>query len=111
LTFHRLRTSHPRLLGAIVAALWLGTQLIEHDLGLLLLFLPVAALFAALLMGRTPGEALLTRLREARTPKRPRRHLSPSTARREDRRHISGGTLLARRLAGRAPPLAALTTA
>jgi hypothetical protein len=98
-----IRTTQARLCGAIAIALWIAAPLLEHDLGLALVFLPVAALFAVLLLGRAPGEALITRLRERRAP-RSRARARHRTNRPTERRRVSGGTLLARRLAGRAPP-------
>jgi hypothetical protein len=110
LPYTTLRNTQPRLYGAIIAALWLAAVLLGHDLGLALVFAPVALLFVPLLLGREPGEALLTRLREARrTPRR--RTRGQRGARPTERRRITGGTLLARRLAGRAPPRSALTPA
>jgi hypothetical protein len=107
---NRLHSPH-RLYGLVAAFLWLSAQFIEHDLGLVLVFLPVALLFFVLLLGRRPGEALLTRLRERWH--RPQRRVGPlvRAGNPSERRRVSGGTLLARRLAGRAPPRLFLTTA
>lgn len=82
-----------------------------HDLDVVLIFLPAAALFGALLLGKRPGETLITRLREARRPRRVLRRAFQSTGRPAERRRVAGGTLLARRLAGRAPPQSSPTTA
>ena len=98
-----IRNSHARLFGAIAIALWIAAPLIGQDLGVALVFLPVAALFAVLLLGRAPGEALLTRLRERSAPRR-RTAARPRPGCPTQRRRIAGGTLLAHRLAGRAPP-------
>jgi len=94
----------PRLLAALIALVWLLASGL-HDVGLVLVFFPAAALFIALLLGRAPGEALLTRLRERRAIPRRRARVLQGQRRPTKARRISGGTLLARRLAGRAPPL------
>lgn len=98
----------PALAFAVVA---LGIVLGVAPSGVLeivLLFLPTAALLVALLLGHHPGADLIDRLRGAR----PRRRRAPAAALlpREpaERPFASGGTLLARCLAGRAPPAARL---
>jgi hypothetical protein len=102
--------SRLRRYAVILAALWLLSSGV-HDIGLVLVFLPAAVLFAALVSGHAPGEALVTRLREMRHPPRRRVRLPTGGARRgKEARRTSGGTLLARRLAGRAPPRFTLAT-
>jgi hypothetical protein len=98
------RTARPRLCQVAVAllALWLLVSGL-HDVALVLAFLPTIALFGMLLSGRTPGEALLTRLREARRPRR-RNTAEPFPGAVRDESRTPRGTLLARKLAGRAPP-------
>jgi hypothetical protein len=107
---NRLRSSH-RQYSVVAAFLWLSAQFIEHDLGLVLVFLPVALLFVVLLLGLRPGEALLTRLRERRYKTHRRAGAPVRAGNPTERRRISGGTLLGRRLAGRGPPRSSLTPA
>lgn len=105
------RQSRFALLGSVgIGALALMLVLSGNfDVGLLLL--PTLALFALLLLGHAPGEDLITRLRE-RFSARPRRRAPERSAVRPSyRSRIAGGRLLAQRLAGRAPPLAARLTA
>jgi hypothetical protein len=91
----------------LVAAAWLaGVQLESLDTGLLLL-VPCFALAVALLLGRYPGEELLAK--HGRDPKSsPRRRRPPTRPRWSSPvRRTNGGLLMARSLAGRAPPLTA----
>ena len=72
----------------------------------LLALLPAALILVPLLLGHRPGEHALVRMIERR--RRPRRRLllgSTSTHTPPALVHISGGRLIARSLAGRAPPL------
>jgi hypothetical protein len=89
----------------LVAAAWLaGVQLESVDTGFLLLA-PCFALAVALLLGRYPGEQLLAK--QGRDPKSsPRRLRLPTRPRwSAPTRRTNGGLLMARSLAGRAPPL------
>jgi hypothetical protein len=77
-----------------------------HDLAnALALFAPCLALAVAVLAGRFPGERRLVRAMEQPTAQR--RHAVHSSVRcvcAAPRPRIGGGLLLARALAGRAPP-------
>jgi hypothetical protein len=88
----------------LVAAAWLaGVQLESLDTGFLLL-VPCFALAVALLLGRYPGEQLLAK--RWRDPKSsPRRLRLPTPRWSAPTRRTNGGLLMARSLAGRAPPL------
>lgn len=101
----RARRLAPAQFAALAAllAVTVGLQLSYSEPGLLFLG-PVLLLFAALTIGRYPGESLLLWVTaRARRPRRaprafvPRRTLQIS--------HPRGGALLALALAGRAPPL------
>ncbi len=90
---------------ALLVGVW-GAGFLAPDLHLALLYLAPALLLAtALFAGRYPGEALLERLGA-------RRAANPAGRRPVARHHLGslprvaahGGLLLARRLAGRAPP-------
>ncbi len=91
----------------VVACLWCAGV---RDLQLALLYLgPVLLLATALAANRYPGERLLLRIR-----RRPRRRPAAragdaSTPRAPTTVVARGGLLLARALAGRAPPLRLLT--
>jgi hypothetical protein len=72
----------------------------------LLALLPAALILVPLVLGLRPGERVLVRLIERR--RKPRRRLvagASSTHIPPALLHISGGCLIARSLAGRAPPL------
>ena len=73
----------------------------------LLALLPAALILVPLLFGHRPGEHALVRMIERRRQPRRRRlvHGSTSTHTPPALLHISGGRLIARSLAGRAPPL------
>jgi hypothetical protein len=68
----------------------------------LLLLSPAIVLAVALVLGRYPGEKLLVRSRPPRA--RRRRLLAERVAWLAPSRRVGGGLLLARSLAGRAPP-------
>lgn len=72
---------------------------------------PLVALIALLALGRYPGEAALDAARNRRGPQRPRRPPVADATLPLPRRPLPrGGALLARRLAGRAPPSMRWTT-
>jgi hypothetical protein len=74
----------------------------------LLELLPAAVILLPLIFGLRPGERTLVRLAERRSRQRPRRVVLATFAARTPPAlpHISGGRLIARSLAGRAPPVA-----
>ncbi len=89
----------------VVLALW-GAGFLAADLHLALLYLaPALALATALLAGRYPGEALLERIAARRCAKPTITSAAGRPAPEPPARAAAnGGLLLARRLAGRAPP-------
>jgi hypothetical protein len=77
---------------------------------LLLALVPAALILVPLVLGHRPGERALVRLIERR--RRPHRRLaagSASTHTPPALLHSSGGRLIARSLAGRAPPLTVIS--
>jgi hypothetical protein len=101
----RLRDGRSVAAAAVVLGVWCAGFLMP-DLHLAVLYLAPALLLAtALLAGRYPGEVLLERIAA-------RRAARPRAERAEARDHprslarvaVRGGLLLARSLAGRAPP-------
>jgi hypothetical protein len=87
-----------------MAALWFaGLHFEPFETGLLLLA-PCLALALALLLGRYPGEHLLTNA--GLEPSAPRARQRPASRPKwaAPIRRTNGGLLLARALAGRAPP-------
>jgi hypothetical protein len=103
------RAARPLLLAALLVTAWLLCHATYAELDVVWLSLvPVFALLLPLVAGRYVGERTIARLAGARRAAHRRR---ASAARRTRRplvvRHGHGGLLLARRLAGRAPPVAA----
>ena len=89
---------------SMVAACWAaGVHFQSLETGLLLLA-PCFALGLALLLGRYPGEELLTKAGSEPSAPRAQRHAPRGPKWTAPVRHASGGLLLARSLAGRAPP-------
>ncbi len=74
--------------------------------------LPAFALLVALLLGRYPGERLILAAAARSRRPRPRRAVrsAPGRAPLDRSPTLRGGDLLARALAGRAPPRAGLTS-
>ena len=105
------RHARTLLLVAAVAAAWAVSHLAFPELDAAWLsVLPALALVAFLLDGRYVGEARLDAARRRRPVPAPRPRIArsaPPVRRRAASRRRHGGLLLARRLAGRAPPLAA----
>jgi hypothetical protein len=102
-----LRDLRPLLAIAVVGVLWALTQSVEGiDVGWLSLA-PAFLLALPLLAGRYVGEDALARL--ASPPRTEPRAATPSIVPPRGRTtvRVGGGLLLARRLAGRAPPRAA----
>lgn len=102
-----LRDLRPLLAITVVGLLWALTQSVEGlDVGWLSLA-PALLLALPLLAGRYLGEDALARL-AARAPATSRPATAPTALRRgRTVACAAGGLLLARRLAGRAPPRAA----
>jgi hypothetical protein len=105
------RHARTLLLVAAVAVAWALSHAALPGLDAAWLsLLPALALVAFLLDGRYVGEARLDAARRRRPVPQPRartvRSIPPARRRAASRRR-HGGLLLARRLAGRAPPLAA----
>jgi hypothetical protein len=93
----------------LIAAAWVvGLQFHSLETGLLLLA-PCLALAVALLLGRYPGERLLDKATGERSRAGGRRRSRTKPSWTEPVRRTSGGLLLGRSLAGRAPPLVALS--
>ncbi|WP_445152172.1 hypothetical protein [Baekduia sp. Peel2402] len=103
------RAARPLLLASLLIAAWALTHGTAPELDVLWLSLvPVFGLVLALVAGRYVGEQAIARLAAARRPAPRRlRGAAPRVRRRLAAHHRSGGLLLARRLAGRAPPLPA----
>ncbi|HEY6759037.1 MAG TPA: hypothetical protein VI318_06080 [Baekduia sp.] len=102
------RAARPLLLAALLLTAWLLCHAAFAELDVVWLSLvPVFALVLPLVAGRYLGERTLARLGASRRPVR-RRTAGPPLAvrRRLAAHHGHGGLLLARRLAGRAPPRA-----
>ena len=99
------RAVRPLLLAALLVTAWLISHATFAELDVLWLSLvPVFALVLPLVAGRYVGERTIGRLRGAHRAV-PRRTAAAVPALRHPRAHRGrGGLLLARRLAGRAPP-------
>jgi hypothetical protein len=96
------------LTGAAFAAVLAVAVLTGHSASALVegaLYLLPAVLFAlVLLAGRYPGERVLRRLRSTRLAGPPERPANSFRPRQRPARALSGGRLIAVRLAGRGPP-------
>jgi hypothetical protein len=103
------RAARPLLLAALLVTAWLLCHATYAELDVVWLSLvPVFALLLPLVAGRYVGEQTIARLAGARRAARRRRPSAAPRARRPMAvHHGHGGLLLARRLAGRAPPAAA----
>jgi hypothetical protein len=103
------RAARPLLLAALLLTAWLLSHATYAELDVVWLSLvPLFALVLSLVAGRYVGERTLGRLVAARRPAA-RRRLGAAALpprRRLAAHHGHGGLLLARRLAGRAPPRA-----
>jgi hypothetical protein len=102
------RALHPLAFLAALAALWLVTHSLDGITMGWLVLAPALLLLVPLLGGRYVGEATLRRLAGRRAAGR-----RPAVATRPVRWRVldatpHGGLLLARRIAGRAPPRAAI---
>jgi hypothetical protein len=102
------RAARPLLLAALLLCAWLVSHATYAELDILWLsLLPAFALALPLVAGRYLGERTIGRLAAARRPARRRRATVAAPVRRRlAAHHGHGGLLLARRLAGRAPPRA-----
>jgi len=100
------RAARPLLLATLLLAAWSASHGVAAELDTVWLSLvPVFLLVGALVCGRYVGEDTIARLAAARRPARRRlTGPAPRVRRRLVAHHRSGGLLLARRLAGRAPP-------
>jgi hypothetical protein len=98
------RAARPLLLAALLVIAWLVSHAAFAELDVVWLSLvPVFAIVLPLVAGRYVGEQAIGRLAAARRPTAPRSAAAP-LRRRLSAHHGHGGLLLARRLAGRAPP-------
>jgi hypothetical protein len=105
------RAARPTLLATLLLAAWLVSHGVAAELDVVWLsLLPAFLLVLALVAGRYVGEETIARLAAARRPAPARRAAAAAlpSRRRLPARHRSGGLVLARRLAGRAPPRASL---
>jgi hypothetical protein len=104
------RAARPLLLAALLVSAWLLCHATFAELDVVWLSLvPVFALVLPLMAGRYVGERTIARLADARHAAHRRRRVAaaaPPARRAPAGRHGHGGLLLARRLAGRAPPVA-----
>ncbi len=102
------RATRPLLLAALLMTAWLLSHAVFPELDVVWLsMVPVFAIVLSLATGRYVGEDAIGRLAAARRPAPIRAGASRPAPRRLAAHHRSGGLLLARRLAGRAPPLTA----
>jgi hypothetical protein len=104
------RATRPLRLAALLVATWMVSHAACPELDVVWLSLVPAFLLALpLVAGRYVGEQRIARLAAGRRPDVPRGLAAVLPVRtRAAAERIDGGLLLARRLAGRAPPLAAL---
>jgi hypothetical protein len=104
------RAARPLLLAALLVTAWLLCHATFAELDVVWLSLvPVFALVLPLVAGRYVGEQTIARLAGARRAAGRRRTAAAPRPRRPMGAHRGhGGLLIARRLAGRAPPVAAL---
>jgi hypothetical protein len=103
------RAARPLLLAALLVIAWLLCHAAFAELDVVWLSLvPAFALVLPLMAGRYVGERTIARLADARHGAHRRRvaAAAPRVRRGPAARHGHGGLLLARRLAGRAPPAA-----
>lgn len=102
------RAARPLLLAALLVIAWLLCHAASAELDVVWLSLvPVFALVLPLMAGRYVGERTIARLAGARrAAPRARTAAAALHARRRAGARHGGGLLLARRLAGRAPPAA-----
>jgi hypothetical protein len=99
------RVARPLLLAALLVIAWLVSHAAFAELDVVWLSLvPVFAIVLPLVAGRYVGEQTIGRLAAARRPVAPRSAAALPVRRRLAAHHGHGGLLLARRLAGRAPP-------
>jgi hypothetical protein len=98
----------PLLFLAALAAAWAATRGIGDAGSGWLLLTPALLLALPLLAGRYVGERTLRRLAHTRPERRPRAAEPRVALRRSATVLAHGGLLLARRIAGRAPPATAL---
>jgi hypothetical protein len=108
------RAARPLLLATLLLAAWAACHGVAADLDTVWLSLvPFFALVLALVSGRYVGEGTIARLASARraAPRRVVGARARVARRRPAAHHRGGGLLLARRLAGRAPPRGVLAAA
>jgi hypothetical protein len=99
------RAVRPLLLTALLVIAWLVSHAVFAELDVVWLSLmPVFAIVLPLVAGRYVGEQAIGRLAAGRRPAAPRTDAALPVPRRLCAHHGHGGLLLARRLAGRAPP-------
>jgi hypothetical protein len=104
------RAARPLLLAALLVIAWPISHAVFAELDVVWLSLvPVFALVLPLVAGRYVGEHAIGRLAAGRRPAAAPRSVAAAPVRRRlCAHHGHGGLLLARRLAGRAPPRVSL---